>query len=127
MILKTFRKRASFVAGNASLVRWRSPLLVVQALPAKEIMHLEHLETLPEGTIIVGYTATKRLGGAVVRNRAKRRLRAASRTVLATIKTPAPGFIFIATAGTLTTTYAALLSETKRAIEVLLRKMTPTH
>lgn len=123
MILKTLRKRASFVAGNASVIRWRSALLVVQALPTAEIMRLERLEALKEGTIIVGYTATKRLGGAVVRNRAKRRLRAVSRAVLAPIKTPAPGFIFIATTGTLTADYATLLAEAQRAINVLIPKM----
>ncbi len=32
--------------------------------------------------IRVGYTATKKLGGAVVRNRAKRRLRAIAREIL---------------------------------------------
>ncbi|MFN7901423.1 MAG: ribonuclease P protein component [Holosporales bacterium] len=105
------------------MIRWRSALLVVQALPTAEIMRLERLEALKEGTIIVGYTATKRLGGAVVRNRAKRRLRAVSRAVLAPIKTPAPGFIFIATTGTLTADYATLLAEAQRAINVLIPKI----
>jgi ribonuclease P protein component len=43
---------------------------------------LQVVEPAPE--LRVGFTATKKLGNAVIRNRAKRRLREAARLVLAT-------------------------------------------
>lgn len=45
------------------------------------VLQLEQKE--PNSTLRVGYTATKKLGNAVVRNRSKRRLREAARVVLA--------------------------------------------
>ena len=46
------------------------PGLVLQALPQ------------PEGVLRLGFTATKKIGNAVARNRAKRRLREAARLML---------------------------------------------
>lgn len=56
------------VAGKGA--RAARPGLVLQALPA------------PGQGLRVGFTATKKLGNAVVRNRAKRRLREAARLML---------------------------------------------
>ena len=62
------RREFQRVAGKG--LRAARPGLVLQALPA------------PGQPLRVGFTATKKLGNAVARNRAKRRLREAARLML---------------------------------------------
>ena len=47
----------------------------------------------------VGYTCSKKLGNAVARNRAKRRLRAAARAVLATAGRPGWDYVLVGRPG----------------------------
>ena len=55
------------------------------------------LDQREQGDVVrVGYTATKKIGNAVARNRAKRRLREASRLVLAGRSVPAVELVLIA-------------------------------
>lgn len=46
--------------------------------------------------IMTGYTATKRIGNAVIRNKSKRRLRAIARDVLPHYAAPGVDYVFIA-------------------------------
>lgn len=62
--------------------------------------------------IRVGYTASKKVGNAVTRNRAKRRLRALARDLLPKLGQDGCDYVLIARAGTTTTRdYAALQSD----------------
>lgn len=71
--IETIKKRADFMAIAKSGTRGIAQSVTVQARAAA-----------PEQTSIrLGFTATKKYGNAVERNRAKRRLRAAIRAVLA--------------------------------------------
>ena len=70
----TLKRRRDFLA-CARGRRWTAPGLVLQAGRRGEA------EAAGAG-IRVGYTCSKKLGGAVARNRAKRRLRAAAAEVL---------------------------------------------
>jgi ribonuclease P protein component len=71
--LTTLTRRADFLAA-ARARRQSRPGLTLQA---------RHRGAAEPGTgIRVGYTCSKKVGNAVARNRAKRRLRAAARTVL---------------------------------------------
>lgn len=58
------------------------------------VLQLEQREQGDE--VRVGYTATKKIGNAVVRNRAKRRLREASRLVLSSRSISAHDLVLIA-------------------------------
>ncbi|MBS0331830.1 MAG: ribonuclease P protein component, partial [Proteobacteria bacterium] len=49
-----------------------------------------------------GFTATKRIGGSVERNRAKRRLREAARLLLPELGSPGFDYVFIARGGVTT-------------------------
>lgn len=65
----------------------------------------------------VGFTASRKVGGAVVRNRAKRRLRAVAEQVI-----PAHGecgydYVLIARAATAGRTFAALLGDLRAALK----------
>lgn len=64
----------------------------------------------------VGFTATKRVGGAVVRNRAKRRLREAARQLVPLHGKPGCDYVLIARGGTVTRPWARLLDDVKNAL-----------
>ena len=59
----------------------------------------------------VGFTASRKVGNAVIRNRAKRRLRAAAAAILPTLGKPGTDYVLIARSGTAARPYAALLAD----------------
>jgi len=64
----------------------------------------------------VGFTATRRIGGAVVRNRAKRRLREAARQTLPGLARPGCDYVLIARGGTGARPWPRLLDDLKSAL-----------
>ena len=68
------------------------------------------------GPIRVGFTATKKIGGAVVRNRAKRRLREVARQLLPEHGRPGFDYVLIARSGTPSRPWARLLDDVKSAL-----------
>ncbi len=68
------------------------------------------------GAVRIGFTATKRIGGAVQRNRAKRRMREAARQVLPQIATPGTDYVIIARTGVITRDWTRLLDDVKSAL-----------
>ena len=66
--------------------------------------------------IRAGFTATKRIGGSVVRNRAKRRLREAARAMLPLHARPGHDYVFIARGGTALRPWERLLDDVKSAL-----------
>jgi ribonuclease P protein component len=63
-----------------------------------------------------GFTATKRIGGAVERNRAKRRLREAARLLLPSLGSPGFDYVFVARGGVTTRPWPRLLDDVKSAL-----------
>jgi ribonuclease P protein component len=77
------------------------------------------IQALPQpdrAAIGVGFTATKRIGGAVVRNRAKRRLREAARLLLPAHGRPGHAYVFIARQGAAERPWERLLDDVKSAL-----------
>lgn len=64
----------------------------------------------------MGFTATKKIGNAVVRNRAKRRLREVARLALAAAPTPGWDLVLIARAGTGRCAFSVLRAEFESAL-----------
>lgn len=87
--LYTLRKRAEFLAVAAAGRRWVTKAFLIQAQP----------DSGAADTIGVGYTASKKVGGAVVRNRAKRRLREVARAGLTAHGQPGWRYVLVARAG----------------------------
>ena len=64
----------------------------------------------------IGFTCTKRIGNAVARNRAKRRLREAARIVAPLYAVAGCDYVFIARSGTAKRAWAALVDDMKSAL-----------
>lgn len=70
-----------------------------------------------EGAIRVGYTCSKKVGNAVMRNRAKRRLRALAREVLAREGHPGWDYVLVGRPGATTERpFATMLADLRRAL-----------
>lgn len=68
------------------------------------------------GEARVGFTVTRKIGGAVVRNRMKRRFRSLARQVLAPLAAPGYDYVLIGRAGGIEREYAMLQQELARAL-----------
>ena len=64
----------------------------------------------------VGFTATRRVGGAVIRNRAKRRLREAARLLIPELGLPGSDYVLIARMGAVDRAWPRLLDDVKWAL-----------
>ncbi len=100
------RRRAEFLRAASAGRRLPGATLILQALPRGDA-----------GPVRVGFTVTRKVGNAVVRNRARRRLREAARLVLA--ERPACGFdlVLIGRSSTSGAPFERLLGELKRALD----------
>lgn len=107
MRIATLKKRSDFLRVRASGGRWAAPGLVLQAAP--------EAEAEPE-QVRVGYTASRRIGNAVARNRAKRRLRAAVAHVMPVSAQSGCDYVVIARAATLTRPFDALIGDLTAAL-----------
>ena len=104
--------------------KWVVPGLVLQARPRQEgprrgdtPADSEARDDSATDAIRFGLTASRKVGGAVVRNRARRRLRAAAQTILPATGRAGFDYVLIARAGTPRRPYAALLEDLRVAVE----------
>ena len=72
-----------------------------------------------DATMRIGYTVTKKIGNAVVRNRMKRRFRAIVRDTLPDHGVVGADHVLIGRAGGIERDYATLAAELKRALNKL--------
>lgn len=103
--LERLKKRPDFLAAQKARAVARGAVLV-------------QTRDRADGSPLVrlGFTATKRIGGAVVRNRAKRRLREAARLLAPSLARPGHDYVFIARGSVTTRPWAALLDDVKSAL-----------
>lgn len=97
-------KRADFLRLSRGK-RWAAPGLVLQMAPSPEPL-----------TLRVGFTATKKLGSAVVRNRVKRRLREAARAVLPLLGSQGHDYVLVGREATAERPFVALIEDLKQAL-----------
>lgn len=105
--METIKDRASFVRMNASASRF---------VVSNFILQMQENAALAEGSIRIGYTVTKKLGNAVVRNRIKRRLREAARKTVPTHAKPQRDYVFIARHKALGCDFAELVRDMEFAL-----------
>ncbi len=76
-----------------------------------------------DATIRVGYTVTKKIGNAVVRNRMKRRLRALARDLLPTQGVAGADHVLIGRMGGIERDFASLHAELGKALRKVAAKV----
>ncbi|MCZ6859101.1 MAG: ribonuclease P protein component [Alphaproteobacteria bacterium] len=130
------RRRREFLRVARGRRKWAAPGLVLQAREAagdrdkaREAADNRdkareaagdsdktHDANCDDAEVRIGFTASRKIGNAVARNRAKRRLRAAVNEVMPACAAPGIDYVIIARGATLTRCYADLLADLKTAL-----------
>ena len=109
------KRRPDFLRVAGGRQKWVAPGLILQALRQRDADPGSD-ETAPAR---VGCSASAKVGNAVTRNRARRRLRAAAAAVLPRHAQPATDYVLIARAGTLTRRFSDLLADLEAGLKRL--------
>jgi ribonuclease P protein component len=97
--------RAEFQRAAAKGRKAPMPGVVLQVLPRED-----------DGPARLGFTVTKKIGNAVMRNRTRRRLKEAARLVLAEQPVNGVDLVLIGRAGTAGRDFGALQDDVRRAL-----------
>ncbi len=88
------------------------------------VIQMRETSQYDKATMRVGFTATKKIGNAVTRNRAKRRLREVARKVLPELGQTGMDYVFIARDSTTTRPYDSLVEDARLALQSLNKRAT---
>jgi ribonuclease P protein component len=113
--MERLRIRPDFLRA-ARGIRKVVPSVTLELCPTPEAI------SKPRG-LRVGFTATKKLGGAVERNRAKRRLRAAAAALLPLYGQGGNDYVLVARPETLTRPFSGLLEDLATALQAAHAKL----
>ncbi|AFK54552.1 MAG: ribonuclease P protein component [Tistrella sp.] len=116
------KRRGEFLAAARSGMKWATPGVVVQARPwtaaERDARAAERI------SVRVGFTASRKVGNSVARNRARRRLRAAVDACIADAM-PAHDYVLIARTQTVDRDYDRLLADLAEALRKAPRPRRP--
>ena len=113
--LVTLKTRADFLRVAATNRRAVTEGLILQA-------SLRPREPCCDAPVRIGFTASRKVGNAVTRNRAKRRLRGLAALVLLREGEPGTDYVLIARASTAGRPYVTLVTDLQAALRRLNRR-----
>lgn len=115
------------IDSKLGVLKKRAEFLYVRdgAYRAQGAIVIQMRENTQDSGIRVGFTATKKIGNAVIRNRAKRRLRDIARALLPQYGLPGYDYVFIARDGTAERDWTALLDDAQKALITLSKRTRP--
>jgi len=109
--MKTIPTRAGFLAARSNGEKALSRGLVIQATKNEASQWR------------IGFTATKKIGNAVTRNRARRRMRALARSYLVPLAQPCTDYVLIARHDTVNVDWQDMAKGLQKAIRYLHRRI----
>ena len=120
-VIERLKRRSDFLRIAASHCKLVTPGLILQAMIRKGDSSENSSGASMEKNMLIriGYTASKKVGGAVERNRARRRLRAVVAKIIPDHAKPGYDFILIARKGTLTRPFSELLKDLVKSLKQL--------
>ena len=104
------KRRADFLRVAAARRKWAAPGLILQAAPQPD-------SETAEAEIRVGFTASRKVGNAVKRNRARRRLKALVREMIATDADPGLDLVLIARPATVDRPFDELRRDLRQSLQ----------
>jgi ribonuclease P protein component len=107
------KRRSEFLRVAGARRKWAAPGLVLQARKHDAVETGEAAEAAPPR---IGFTASRKVGIAVQRNRARRRLRAAAAELMPRHALPGHDYVLIARAETATRPWPELLGDLEAAL-----------
>jgi ribonuclease P protein component len=111
--LARLKRRAEFLRVAGSRKRWVAPGFILQVAPASPAVG----PALPAARI--GFTASRKVGISVVRNRARRRLKAAVAATMPLHAAPGHDYVLVARGETVRRPYADLLGDLETGLKRL--------
>lgn len=123
MTIGRLKRRSEFLRVADLRRKWAAPGLILQAAPAIETSPPNASPDAPRGSgeplcdLRVGFTCSKKVGNAVARNRAKRRLRAIAAAILPDHARPGYDYVLIGRQETLVRPFALLLQDLQTALK----------
>jgi ribonuclease P protein component len=141
-IIGLLRTRPDFLKVAAEGAKWVTPGLILQARrrppPAAPSTGVGGTgvagtgkatarEPIEEDEVRVGFTVSRKVGNAVARNRARRRLRAVARETLPGQAMPGHDYVLIGRKGTLLRPYDALRGDLEAALAKLGLRQAPVR
>lgn len=110
--LARLKKRADFLRVAGQRKKWACPGLILQVAP------LPQGESAPKADAIrIGFTCSKKVGNAVARNRARRRLKAAVDAIFPQSARPGLDYVVIGRRETVERDYSLLLQDLRTALK----------
>jgi ribonuclease P protein component len=103
--LGRLKRRAEFLRAAAHGRKFSTPGLVLQAIASAD------------NELRVGFTCSKKVGNAVARNRARRRLKAAAAALMPKAAAPGHDYVLIGRIETVKRPYALLLQDLQLALK----------
>ena len=115
-VIGRLKRRPEFLRVAGARRKWVTPGVILQARKRQQSDGATGPDRVPTEAIRVGFTASRKVGPAVARNRARRRLRAACSEVMPVMGQAGFDYVLIARAETLHRPYAQLLSDLRTAL-----------
>jgi len=114
-VVLRLKHRPQFLRVAGTRRKWVAPGLIVQARQRPD----NDGESVSPEAVRIGFTVTKKVGNAVKRNRARRRLRAAVDEVASRHAREGYDFVVIGRAATIKRPYSMLVNDLKTAFDRL--------